>query len=359
VLVSFAADLRWVLLAARRTLPLGLALVLAAWLGLVAWFAPAADSAELAAADGAAVERGLQRAHAWGGLLLVATPALVALVLRQVGAARRREREWLASTPLARSRLVVATWLGTGLAALGLVTLAGVAIELAVGPSGPARRVLGRVEAATFAVSDAPRSFAIGAVEAGTLDRVRFDLRALGPGSATVEVGVAGRPTDARRFELGTHRRLVLELPPGPGPWTVTIRRVDRVADGGADRDATFVVPAGGIELLGAGIDDRAAAAEVAARAWLALIGWSGLALGLGAWLSVPLAFLSLAALQVAAALADEPPRAWPGIELGAAIAHVGRGELPAPLELGSVVATLGVAAAGLGLALLVRGGRT
>lgn len=334
-------DARWALLSARRTIPFGLGLALVLVYGLVALSWPRAETTGLDPDEAGALQRGLARAHAWSSVLLLLAPAVVVRTLQRVGAGHAAERRWLASTPLPRARFVLASYAGALAAAAAVVALAALAIELSVGAAGPTWRPVERVDHATFALTDEPRALAVGQTAGAA--RVGCDLRALGPGRITVEL-VARRGTAGRtlRRELGTHARLAIELPDGSGPVRLELRRVAG--------DATFVVPAGGIELARAVRSDRRAGLDLGARATLALAAWLGLAYGLGAWLSTPLAFALLASVQVACALADSPLAAWPGVDWAAALGRVARGELPPPLEPATAALSLALAAVGLAL---------
>lgn len=347
------AGLAW--LAFRRALPPGFLLAALAVGALVVAATWEPDPRLVAALEATQVEglgpSALARQDVWTTLLVVLAPFLVARAAGVVPRWRRGEVDWLAASAHGRARVVLSTWLGLDAAAIALCLGCAAAGELAAGRAGSGRVLAARFATPTVALLESgveqTRRLEPAAVPAGTLLRARLDFLGGGP-AASVRLALrreegAGSATAARVL-VSAPRWVDLALPAGRGPLVLALERIDG--------EAIVALAPDGLDLLTPAASERVAASRLAARAALALVAALSLALGFGAWVSAPTAFLGALAVLVVALLSDaELARASPWSALRFALELAGRGvAAPWPSARAWIVG-LSTMAAGLGLA--------
>jgi hypothetical protein len=322
-------------LALRRALAPG---VVAAWilLGILLlsrdW---AGENARLAAAaegaDSSGFARGLLREGAWTFLAIGLIPLLVLRAARIVSVWRAGELEWLASRGTSRGTVLVSTWIGTWAGGAALLALSCLAIEMR---AGTADRSFQRAGDASLA--SAPP---------GSRARVEIGLVSGAGSAAEVELR-ARRGSEERtsRVRVSSGGAIEVEIPPGAGPVELALACTDSAA--------SAVVASSPVEVWVPCASDRAAGAELLLRILVAFAGWSALALGLGAWMSAPIAAAAILAAWIPAWLAGSKPGWLPGADLWDAIRVAGTGRVPDAVDprtfaVGAVLAAVGLALAG------------
>lgn len=317
-------------LAFRRALAPG---VVAVWILLAALLLTrdwAGANALLEVSGEGAFSRGLLREGAWTFLAIGMLPLLVLRAARTLSAGRAAELEWLASRGSSRGTILVSTWIGTWAGGAALLVLSGVSVELRGGSADASLRRAGDLTLATAPPGSRAR------VEIGLVSSA---------GSAAEVVLRARRGQEERtnRVRVSSGGAIEVEIPPGAGPVELDLSCPDRTA--------SAVVASGPAEVWIPCTSDRAAGAEILLRMLVALAAWSALALGLGAWMSPPIAGAAILAAWIPAWLGGSRPAWLPGADLWDAIRVAGMGRVPEPVDPRAFAAGALLAAVGLAFA--------
>jgi hypothetical protein len=335
-------NIRLTRLALRRALAPG---VVAAWILLAILLLSrdwAGENALLEAvgegADSGGFARGLLREGAWTFLAIGMLPLLVLSAARTVSVWRAGELEWLASRGSSRGTILVSTWIGTWAGGAALLAISCLSIELRGEPGASAcgsfRRASGLV------LASAPPG-----------SRARIEIGLVSSAGSAAEVVLRarrGREERKSRVRVSSGGAIEVDIPPGAGPVALELAC--------AEPGANAVVAAGVVEVWVPCTSDRAAGAEILLRILVALAGWSALALGLGAWVSPPIAVAAILAAWIPAWLGGSRPVWLPGADLWDAIRIAGMGRVPEALDPrvfagGALLAAVGLALAAAGFA--------
>ena len=332
-------------LAFRRALAPG---VVVAWILLAALLLSrdwAGENALLEAAgegaDSGQFARGLLREGAWTFLAIGMLPILVLRAARTVSAWHAGELEWLASRGSSRGTILVSTWIGTWAGGAVLLALSCLAIELRAGPAGSNIGSLRR--ASGLALASAPPG-----------SRARLEIGLVASSGSAAEVVLRarrGREERTSRVRVSAGGAIEVEIPPGTGPVQMEL--------GCSEPGASAVVASGPAEVWVPCTTDRAASAEILLRMLVALAAWSALALGLGAWMSPPIAAAAILAAWIPAWLGGSRPAWLPAGDLWEALRVAGMGRVPESLDPRAFSGGALLAAAGLALAAAGFGGRS
>ncbi|MFN0242254.1 MAG: hypothetical protein ACKVWV_05120 [Planctomycetota bacterium] len=347
--MSLRVDFALARLAARRTLHPGVLATLAvvSFLALRHDFSPRVAGFD--DVDGA-FGRGLDRSGTWLALCAGVAPILVHRAAGTIGAWRTRDADWLAPRALGRASILVSTWLGIAVPCIALAVAIAALVELRVDGAGPTLRAAGSLPgpAPGWIDGGSPRAWRIDSARVPAQDGARVSLElGLGAGAgpaAHIDLRCTrGSETSSARVAIGTRGRVELVLPRGHGDLEFALAITDP--------DARALVLSDALELWLPIPSERAASLALAARLALALLAWTALALGFGAWLSAPTATGLVAALWIALWLADGAPAWIPGADAFDALATIGRGRAPTQPALREIAATIACVAVGLGLA--------
>lgn len=347
--MSLRVDFALARLAARRTLQPGVLATLAvvSFLALRHDFNPSVTGFD--DVDGA-FGRGLDRSGTWLALCVCVAPILVHRAAGTIGAWRTRDADWLAPRALGRASILVSTWLGIAAPCIALAVVIAALVELRVDGAGPTLRAAGSLPgpAPGWIDSGSPRSWRIDAARVTAQDGARVSLElGLGAGAGpTAHVhfhGTRGSEASSARVAIGTRGEVELVLPRGQGDVELALTITDP--------DARALVLSDTLELWLPVPSERTSSFALATRLALALLAWTALALGFGAWLSAPTATGLVAALWIALWLADGAPSWIPGADGFDALATIGRGRAPAQPAWRELAATFACVAVGLGLA--------
>ena len=306
-------------------------------------------AADLAADSATALARASAREGVWSIAILAVVPLLALRAARTVAGWRKGEGDWLGSRRASRGTIFLSTWVGTWIGGAAVLALAGLAIELGVGSGGPTFRRAGEIALppAAWITPETPSRWTAREGESrwppGSRARVE---RGFGAGTnASVEILLralrgdgAERTASARIAARGV---VEVEIPEGNGPLDLEIA----CARAGA---RAFVV-SDSVEVWEPGARESSASVEILARVALALLAWSALGIGLGAWLSPPTAALALFAAWTPAFLAGDP--GWfPAADLWRALEITGSGRVPHSVDPVSIATALALAAIGLAI---------
>ncbi|MCE9596054.1 MAG: hypothetical protein K8S98_17835 [Planctomycetes bacterium] len=269
------------------------------------------------------VLRGLERRGLWVALIVLLGSAAIARAAGQFARWRAREFDWIAAVPVARARWLVSTWAGEVVAlAMFLVVAAGF-VELSIGESRAAERVVEVRALPRIALVDATSRVEWRFADAPSDARARIEL-ALAGGGRAAEVrwrARRGEVSSATGAIVGLRKTLELALPPGEGPVTFDLERVGEGAIVVADPDGLcLAVPVA---------SDRLATVAIALRLGPALAAAAALALGLGAWISAPSAFAATLAFWIAAWFTARPSSFVPAADVFDALEFVAAGLVP------------------------------
>jgi hypothetical protein len=179
----------------------------------------------------------------------------------------------------------------------------------------------------------------------GSRARVEIGLVSSAGSAAEVELRARrGREERSTRVRVSSGGAIEVEIPPGSGPVELALASTEP--------GANALVASGPVEVWVPCTSDRAAGAEVLLRILVALAVWSALALGLGAWVSPPIAAAAILAAWIPAWLGGTSPAWLPGADLWEAIRVAGMGRVPNAVDprmfaAGAVLAAIGLALAG------------
>lgn len=338
-------------LAARRALaPIVIAIAAAAV--LLALRGDWGGGSEGLAAESGGGAVALARASAREGVLSIAILAVVPLLAlraaRIVADWRKGEGDWLGSRSASRWTVLASTWLGTWAGGAALIAVACLAIELGIGSNGSTLRRAGEIALppAAWITSEAPSAWTAREDESrwpeGSRARVELGFGAGSGASAEIRFR-ARRGEGAERLSsarIAARGSVEVEIPAGSGPLELEIA----CARAGA---RAFVV-SDVVEVWEPGASEASASLEILVRVALALLAWSALAIGFGAWVSPPTAALALFAAWIPAFLADRPPAWMPAADLWSALEIAGAGRVPHAIAPGSIAVAIALAAIGL-----------
>jgi len=294
--------------------------------------------------DAGALARGLTRLWLWSAVLLTALPLWVLRAAGTPARWRAGEGDWLGSRPTGRLAAWTSTWLGATAAGALALFAAALAVELRTSGDGPSLAYLGshdlsdvrRVEPGETRAFTAPewtrwdgpgRDMGDAAGEARVRVRIRLAPADFAP-RATVLVELAresGESSTVTRA-LAARERVELELPPGAGVPTLRVTNV-------GSAPLAILTPQS-FEFWAPGASERRASFELALRGSACLAAALALAIGYGTWLGAPLAALATLATWVLVRVVAGGATGWlPGMRLARALAFVGEGRTPEPLD--------------------------
>ncbi len=288
------------------------------------------EASALAAANGIRAEpelAGRWIESAWTAFLVLVVPCLV---FRAASLRTRGEVGWVSvsRTGIAQSELSRAIGASTAIALI----LAVFSAFVGFGPThaGPVHGFVASANgpATALIADDAPLTWS------ATIDE-DVDLFASIDVSLSIAAGAGGevrlrarRRANPASVREGSARvlprgRVEVDIPRGPGVVEFELSLPEPGARGFVTSEHVElwrVVPAGAVR------------GRVAARMAIAVLAWSLLAFGLGAWLRPWLAAGVVAAYALAIQLSDFAPRTFPGAKLAENIAIAADGRAPAPL---------------------------
>ena len=341
---------------ARRSLRPGIGIALVALTALILLMNRAPEHELLSTARSAQLERGLVRADLFFLAALVLLPVLVAGAAATFQRCQATERDWMISSPAARTSLTLSIWIGLWCGTLvWLGATLGLAELLAGGAEGSLQLEDSRALTEAEWIADAQ------------LLRWSSDFEPWTKGTQLeLSAGVLGSTTTVESFELrvlkarseaplsvsqcqaGRHIVLGAELPAGEGTLWFELRTIGDTPSRLLLDSPTLTrfIPA----------PERSGALHWFLRLALASAVWLALGLGLGAWLSTGSTLLALGAvwaliwLEVGDGASAAGWNLIPGGDLPAALGLVAQGRVPAALPAATWLGNLiGI---GIGLAL-------
>lgn len=294
----------------RVATPLRLVLVVLV-LALVYWLGQPAEWIVRGSQDGATLRRSLLLQSLWTTALWLTLPFVLLHAARIAVQWRERERDWIASRPGARWKVIPTAWLGTLLGAVMLIGLIAVGAEVAAG-AAPAGLTWKRHE-----LQSGPPPGLVGkdGVRWSLLldddqQEVRARIRiALAPGDspfATVHLRAERGGIETVLETVLTGRGSVeLELPPGEGAVQCELSRVGT--------GARLLIREPRTELFVPAFSAHMMSVHLALRVLLLLAAALALLLGFASWMNAWLAALLVSALWLASWLESIPALVLPG----------------------------------------------